>query len=107
MLGFTQAEVDQLLDEVYRDYELDPATRSEVDDVIKNQYNGYYFVNPSGEALYNSTILMYFLRQFCQSQQIPKRLTDLNLKTDLSWVRRLTSSNAQKTEAFVDRLNLI
>ena len=106
MLGFTQAEVDQLLDEVYRDYAIDPATRNEVDAVIKNHYNGYHFVKPAGEALYNSTILMYFLRQFCQSQQIPKRLTDLNLKTDLSWVRRLTASNPQKTEAFVDRLTL-
>ncbi len=38
MLGFTQAEVDQLLDEIYHDYEIEPTTRSEVDDVIKSHY---------------------------------------------------------------------
>ena len=60
MLGFTQTEVDQLLDQIYRDHGLDPATRNEVNTVIKNNYNGYHFVDPEGEALYNSTILIYF-----------------------------------------------
>ncbi|MCP4698196.1 MAG: AAA family ATPase, partial [Gammaproteobacteria bacterium] len=35
---------------------------------------------------------------------IPEYLTDLNLKTDISWVRRLTASNPQLTEEFVNRL---
>ncbi len=106
MLGFTQAEADTLLDEVYHDYEIDPATRSEVNDVIKNHYNGYHFASPDGEALYNSTILLYFLSELCDYKTIPKRLTDLNLKTDISWVRRLTASNPQNTEEFVNRLAL-
>ncbi len=106
MIGFTQDEAVRLLDEVYRDYEADPATRREVEDLIKNHYNGYHFVTPDGEALYNSTILMFFLNLFCELKTIPKHLTDLNLKTDLSWVRRLTASNPQKTEAFINRLTL-
>jgi hypothetical protein len=106
MLGFTQAEVDQLLDEVYRDYAMDPATRRQVDAVIRNHYNGYHFVNPHGEALYNSTILLYFLHHFTRQREIPSHLIDLNLRTDLSWVRRLTGGNPQHTEAFVDQLTL-
>ncbi len=106
MLGFTQAEVDKLFDEIYHDYELNPTTRNEVNTVVKNHYNGYHFINPEGEPLYNSTILMHFLRHFCTYKAIPKRLTDLNLKTDISWVRRLTASNPQNTEEFVDRLTL-
>jgi len=106
MLGFTQREVDALLEEVYRDYDIEPTTRHEVATIIKNHYNGYHFVATDGEALYNSTILMYFLNWLCEYQQIPKRLTDLNLKTDISWVRRLTDSNPQYTAEFVDRLTL-
>ncbi len=106
MLGFTQTEVNQLLDEVYQDYEIDPATRSVVESVIKNHYNGYQFVTAEGEPLYNSTLVMYFLNQFISSKTIPKRLTDANLKTDISWVRRLTASNPQNTEEFVDQLTL-
>ncbi len=106
MLGFTQTEVDSLLDEVYRDYEIDPCTRSEVNDLIRNHYNGYHFVNPSGEAVYNSTILMYFLQDFTCYKQIPKHLTDLNLRTDISWVRRLTGSDPKYSEAFVNQLTI-
>ncbi len=104
MLGFTQSEVDKLLDDIYRDYEIDPSTRKEVDAIIKNHYNGYHFSNTKGESLYNSTILMYFLDWFCCFKKIPETLTDLNLKTDISWVRRLTGANPANTDEFVDRL---
>ena len=104
MLGFTQTEVDRLLDEVYADYAIDPATRPLVDTTIRNHYNGYHFVDPAGEALYNSTILMYFLEYFTFHKEMPEFLTDLNLRTDLSWVRRLTSAHAGDTEAFVTQL---
>ncbi len=104
MMGFTQVEVDRLLDEIYHDYEIKASTRQEVDAVIKSHYNGYHFVNFDGEALYNSTILMFFLKDFCEFQQIPEFLTDLNLRTDLAWVRRITGSNPANTEEFVAQL---
>lgn len=72
MLGFTQAEVDHLLDEIYREHEINPAYVNQVNALIKSNYNGYHFVDPEGEALYNSTILIYFLRYFVQYKKIPK-----------------------------------
>ncbi len=104
MLGFTQSEVDMLVDEIYHDYQIDPSTRAEVDEVIKTQYNGYHLIRTEGELLYNSTMLMYFLNEFCQFQHIPDYLIDLNLRTDLSWVRRITGSVTEQTEAFVAQL---
>jgi len=104
LLGFTQAEVDKLLDEIYTDYEMDLTTRPEVETVIKNQYNGYHLITPDGESLYNSTILMYFLSYFTRHNAIPEYLTDLNLKTDLSWVKRITGATPTSTEEFVDVL---
>ncbi len=106
MLGFTQAEMEQLLDAVYQDYDIDPDSRQEVAAVIKNQYNGYHLARPDGESLYNSTLVMYFLNWFQNYKTIPKRLTDLNLRTDISWVRRLTASNPQFTKEFVNRLTI-
>ncbi len=106
MLGFTQTEVDHLLDQVYHDYEIEPSTRREVQAVIKNHYDGYHFVTSEGEPLYNSTLVMYFLNRFTKEKTIPKQLTDLNLKTELSWVRRLTAANPQQTAEFVDQLTL-
>lgn len=106
MLGFTQAEVGKLLDEIYHDYNFDPANRAVVEAVIKNHYDGYHFITTDGEDIYNSTILMYFLNKFINEKIIPKRLTDLNLKTDISWIRRLTASNPQQTKEFVEQLIL-
>ncbi len=106
MLGFTQAEVDALLDDIYRDHAMDPATRHETGTLIKNHYNGYRFVRPDGEALYNATILMYFLSWFTRHGRYPEYLTDLNLKTDLQWIRRITGSSPEQTRELVDQLTL-
>jgi hypothetical protein len=87
-------------------YDIDPANRAVVEAVIKNHYDGYHFITTDGEDIYNSTILMYFLNKFINEKTIPKRLTDLNLKTDISWIRRLTASNPQQTKEFVEQLIL-
>ena len=106
LLGFTQSEVDALLDEVYHDYGMDPRTRSEVETIIKTQYDGYHFLSTESEDLYNSTTLMFFLSHFCRHRSIPKTLVDYNLRTDLSWVRRITGSIPAQTNAFVEQLAL-
>jgi hypothetical protein len=105
LTGFTQSEVDHLLDEVYADYGLDPATRPEINALIKNHYDGYHFASHESEPLYNATSLMYFLRELTIYGQPPEFLTDLNLRTDLHWVRRLTGSNPANTENFIETLN--
>jgi len=106
MLGFTQAETDVLLDAIYHDYAIDPSTRDEVGALIRNQYDGYHFIRPQGEGIYNSTILMYFLNWLHRFRTIPKHLTDMNLKTDIAWIRRLTASNPKYTQAFVSQLTI-
>jgi hypothetical protein len=104
MMGFTFQETEKLLDEIYRDHEIDPTNRQLIMEVITANYNGYRIVNPKGEGLFNSTILMYFLKKFIGSQKIPGSLIDVNLKTDISWVKRLTASNPANTGELVNRL---
>ena len=106
MAGFTQSEVDTLLDRIYADYQLDESTRTQVNEVVKSNYNGYHMVDIDAEPLYNSTILIYFLQKLISFKEIPEFLTDLNLKTDISWIRRLTSSNAERTRELVDQLTI-
>ena len=106
MAGFTQDEVDHLLDQIYQDYPLDAATRPEISALIKNHYDGYHFVSHQNEPLYNATSLMYFLRELTEHGQPPKSLTDGNLRTDLHWVRRLTGSNPVNTGNLLETLNI-
>jgi hypothetical protein len=104
MMGFTLEETGKLVDEIYRDYEIDPSSRPLIMEVITANYNGYRIVNPIGEGLFNSTILMYFLKKFTEYQKIPEYLIDVNLKTDISWVKRLTASNPANTGELVNQL---
>ncbi|HLP44572.1 MAG TPA: AAA family ATPase, partial [Candidatus Kapabacteria bacterium] len=46
MMGFTHAETEKLLDDIYRDHEIDPANRPVIMEVITANYNGYRIVNP-------------------------------------------------------------
>ena len=104
MVGFTQAEVDQLVDEIYVDYAFDPTTRAEISALLYNHYDGYHFVSNENEPLYNTTSLLYFLRELTVSGKPPEFLTELNLRTDLHWVQRLTGSNPANTENFIETL---
>ena len=49
---------------------------------------------------------MYFLQYFADYQQPPEFLTDPNLRTDLSWVQRITGMNPENTHAFLEEMNL-
>ncbi|MCP4148343.1 MAG: AAA family ATPase, partial [bacterium] len=103
-MGYTLKETENLLDEIYKEHQISPATRPIIMETIKANYNGYRIIDPNGEGLFNSTILMYFLDNFITDREIPKYLIDVNLKTDISWVRRLTTSNPKNTKELVNQL---
>ncbi|MCP4157204.1 MAG: AAA family ATPase, partial [bacterium] len=103
-MGFTLKETENLLDEIYKEHQISPATRPIIMETIKANYNGYRIIDPNGEGLFNSTILMYFLDNFITSGEITEYLIDVNLKTDISWVRRLTASNPKNTKELVNQL---
>ncbi|MFH0926109.1 MAG: AAA family ATPase [bacterium] len=99
MLGFTQNEVDRYLEEVYDSYNFDKANMAEVKQILVENYNGYKFLPDSTEKLYNSTILTYFLKNFALGNgNIPREIIDDNLRTDVSWIRRLTQKEENTRE---------
>jgi hypothetical protein len=104
MLGFTQTEVNGLLDSICLDYDISPPQRREIEMIIVNHYDGYHFVSPDIEAVFNPTLLAYFFDQFCRHRKSPEFLTDLNLRTDISWVQRITTAYPGSTEEFVESL---
>ena len=106
LLGFTDEEVNTLLEQIYNEQDLDPQTKPEVREVMRSQYDGYHFITPDRDGIYNSTSVMYFLDYFTQKKEITEYLTDLNLKTDLSWVRRITSSAESNTLELIEQLTI-
>jgi hypothetical protein len=61
MLGFTQTEVNGLLDSICRDYDISPPQRREIEAIIINHYNGYHFVSSDAEAVFRQGISSHIL----------------------------------------------
>ena len=106
MLGFTQAEVDRYLEEIYDAYGFDRANMPEVKKILGENYNGYKFLPGTEESLYNSTILTYFLKSMViDGGEIPQVIIDENLRTDINWVKRLTQRE-ENTKEMLEELML-
>lgn len=89
MLGFTHDEAAKYLRYVIAKYG-PQASFDELWTLILNNYDGYHFL-PDAEPLFNSTILTYFFKNFAELKGgIPMEMVDENLRTDTSWIRRLT-----------------
>lgn len=103
MLGFTQTEVDAYLKRVFDDYGFETSQLEFIRKLMKSYYNGYRFGINSPE-LYNSTIITFFLKKFVLGNgEIPQDFIDDNIKTDTSWIRRLTGSE-KSARAVLEKL---
>ena len=92
MLGFTQAEVEQYVETIFTEYAFDPQLKPRLIAVMSEYYNGYAFAPEVMERLYNSTIITYLLKSFVLNDgQLPRDFIDENLRTDVSWLKRLAS----------------
>ncbi|MBE6383736.1 MAG: hypothetical protein E7049_12090, partial [Lentisphaerae bacterium] len=105
MAGFTESQVRQYVDEIFAEYELDPAIKPAVLADLKAFYDGYQFL-PGAEPLYNSTICNWYLRGLVLGRNPPVDVIDANVRTDIGWFRRLaqTPQNAlAKLRAYIER----
>lgn len=86
MLGFTEAEVANLLRQAHaQGRAARPAGHlpepEELMDLARAWYDGYRFC-PGAPPLYNPDLALYLLRHVIQGR-LPRRLLDVNLRTDL------------------------
>jgi len=101
MLGFTEEEVEFLIDECGVD-------RTKINIDRKFLYNGYKFHEEAENKLYNSAMLLYFLHQVVITTGKLKRLIDLNLKTDYGRIEMLLkkTQNIEKLEHIIEHSNI-
>ena len=105
LVGFTQAQVDAYVDEIFAEHGLDPSLRSAVLTDLKNFYDGYRFI-PDAEPLYNATICNWYLRCLLVERRQPSFIIDANVRTDIGWFRRLAQTNSmalEKLRAYIER----
>jgi len=86
LMGFTEHEVNQLLNLVLTD----KSKENEVMQELKRWYNGYKFYPFSQEQLYNSDMVLYALRHFQNyDQTLPPRMLDPNIMPDYGKLKQM------------------
>ena len=93
MLGFSTDDVRQMLT-YYQQHGKLPA-KLDVGNIISDMkpwYNGYCFAEealPDPNRVFNSDMVLYYLRHLCTTGQPPKQLLDPNTRTDYNKLKRL------------------
>ena len=94
VLGFSEAEVRDLL-ATYRD---GGALNQDADaalDVMREWYNGYRFAEDAGGDLYNTDMVLYYLKESISTERVPRRLIDANVRIDYGKLRHLLVANRE------------
>ena len=101
ILGFTEEEVRSTL-HMYRDrgaITQDPDTTL---DLMREWYDGYRFAAEATNDIYNTDLVLYYLRESIANGAAPKQLIDSNVRMDYSKLRHLLLVNRQvNTSVFV------
>ncbi len=94
LLGFTAAEVRGVL-QTYRDH---GALDQEVDAalaVMGEWYNGYRFSDDAANDLYNTDMILYYVKGSIPNKPAPRDLIDTNVRIDYGKLRHLLTVNRQ------------
>ncbi len=112
MAGFTQVDVELAIDTLLHDMpELaqDPKVghREQLLATLARYYNGYRFSPDAPEKLYNSTLVLHFLRELKNTKRFPRNMLDLNVRTDYGRLDQVARSTSEKDRDIRDLLEEI
>ena len=88
MIGFTEAEVRRLV-ETYRDHGVFNQYVASAMGIMGQWYNGYRFAEEAETDLYNTDMVLYYLKHSIPNRDVPKYLIDTNVRIDYGKLRHL------------------
>ncbi|MCP5054288.1 MAG: AAA family ATPase [bacterium] len=109
MLGFTQDEVIEMID-YYRSGGAIVHPDTYLLEIMKQWYGNYRFCEEEDIDIYNSDMVLYFLKNYMRKKKVPKDLVDRNVRIDYGKLRHLIiiGKGQQKTaNGNFDRLKQI
>ncbi|MDE0027018.1 MAG: AAA family ATPase, partial [Spirochaetaceae bacterium] len=92
LLGFTENEVRGIL-ETYRGHGVFDQDADEAMAVMGEWYNGYRFAKTAGTDLYNTDMVLYYLKASIPNRPPPDNLIDRNVRIDYGKLRHLLTVN--------------
>ena len=88
MVGFTEAEVRRLA-ETYREHGVFNQDAGTAMGVMGEWYNGYRFATTADTDLYNTDMVLYYLKHSIPNRGVPEYLIDTNVRIDYGKLRHL------------------
>ena len=88
MVGFTEAEVRRLVG-TYREHGVFDQDVDEAMALMGEWYNGYRFAEEADTDLYNTDMVLYYLKHSIPNRGVPTYLTDTNVRIDYGKLRHL------------------
>jgi len=88
MVGFTEKETGDLISYYHKEGILKEEPHK-IMNILKIWYNNYLFSEYSKEKLFNSDMVLYFIKEYTELKKLPKDMLDLNMKTDYGKLRYL------------------
>ena len=99
MVGFTTDELGEAL--AY--YKLDNKVELSM---LEEWYNHYKF-NYKNTPIYNSDMVLYFIKEYLNEDELPKEMIDINVRSDYSKLRSIIYSNKKLNGNFKNLQTLI
>jgi len=88
MMGFTDEEVRDIVRKTAKF----PISENDIDElmnVLAKNYNGYLFSKRAKKRLYNSDMILYYLKTYVDKKTAPDRLIDKNIASDYGKLGRI------------------
>ena len=85
MMGFTEEEVRDLVTLTLPCNSSSP----EMSQTLRQYYNGYLFSEDAGTRLFNSDMILYYLKSYLSRNKPPEKLLDVNISSDYGKMGRL------------------
>ncbi len=82
LCGFTGSEVRELLERLQAENGEPPFSAPDALAMLRDWYNGYRFALGVPEAVYNPTLVLYFLESLQRTGSYPRQMFDANLAAD-------------------------
>ncbi len=97
MVGFTEPEVRGLV-EMYRDLGVFNQNAATALGIMGEWYNGYRFAKAADADLYNSDMVLYYLKRSIPNRSVPEYLIDSNVRIDYGKLRHLLTVGRRMEE---------
>jgi len=88
LLGFTEQNVIEILN-YYRDNGMIAPDADDIPELMKEWYDHYRFSSDAPETLFNTDMVLYFLKNLLELGKYPKNMIDQNVKIDYGKLRHL------------------